>query len=173
MVGAAGMFVELAVAAIAAIVWANTDAGALHTICYNVMFIASVSTVLFNGNPLLRYDGYYILSDLLEIPNLAQREQAVHLLPGARSTPGASSSPRNPAHTAGEKAWLVVYGIASTIYRVFICVAILLFVADKLFMVGAILAVAAAFAWVCVPLGKFMHYLATSGELMRIAAARY
>ena len=41
---------------------------------YNyVMLIAGVSTVLFNANPLLRFDGYYILSDLLEIPNLATR----------------------------------------------------------------------------------------------------
>ncbi len=76
MVGAAGMYVELAVASVAAMFWSTTSDGSLlHTIAYNVIFIASVSTVLFNGNPLLRFDGYYILSDLLEIPNLAQRSK--------------------------------------------------------------------------------------------------
>ena len=167
LVGAGGMIVELAVAAIAAIVWYYTGDGAVHTIAYNVMFIASVSTVLFNANPLLRYDGYYILSDILEIPNLAQRsKQYIYYL--VRKYVWSVKQARNPAHSRGEKAWFVFYGIASTIYRVLICVSILLFVADKLFMFGLVLAAAAAVAWVLVPLGKFVHYLLTSGELMRV-----
>src|SRR5579863_1627819 len=73
LVGSAGMIVELFVAAMATFVWAKTGPGTVNSIAYNVMFIASVSTVIFNANPLLRFDGYYILSDLLEIPNLSQR----------------------------------------------------------------------------------------------------
>jgi putative peptide zinc metalloprotease protein len=167
IVGAAGMLVELPIAGVAAAVWANTAEGATaHAVAYNILFIASVSTLLFNGNPLLRYDGYYMLSDLLEIPNLSQRSRDyVYYL--VRRYLWSVRQVRNPAGTPGEQAWLLGYGIASTIYRVFICVAILLFVADKLFMVGAALAVAAAIAWVAVPLGKFLHYLVTSGELMR------
>jgi putative peptide zinc metalloprotease protein len=167
LVGAGGMIVELAVAAVAAIVWYYTGEGAAHTIAYNAMFIASVSTILFNANPLLRYDGYYILSDILEIPNLAQRsKQYVYYL--VRKYAWSVKQARDPAHTRGEKGWFVFYGIASTIYRVLVCVSILLFVADKLFMFGLVLAVAAAVAWVLVPLGKFVHYLLTSGELMRV-----
>ena len=75
---------------------------------------------------------------------------------------------QNPAHTPGEKFWLPTYGIASTIYRVFIVTAILLFVAGKLFIVGVILALAALVTWLLVPLGKFLHYLGTSGELARV-----
>ena len=45
----------------------------MRAVAFNVMLIAGVSTLLFNGNPLLRFDGYYILADLIEIPNLAQR----------------------------------------------------------------------------------------------------
>jgi len=167
LVGAGGMIVELAVAAVAAIVWYYTGEGAAHTIAYNAMFIASVSTILFNANPLLRYDGYYILSDILEIPNLAQRsKQYIYYL--VRKYAWSVKQARDPAHTRGEKGWFVFYGIASTIYRVLVCVSILLFVADKLFMFGLVLAVAAAVAWVLVPLGKFVHYLLTSGELMRV-----
>ena len=167
LVGAGGMIIELGLAAVAAIVWYHTGDGAIHTIAYNAMFIASVSTLLFNANPLLRYDGYYILSDILEIPNLAQRsKQYLYYL--VRKYVWSVKQARNPAHSRGEKGWFVFYGIASTIYRVFICVRILMFVADKLFMFGLILALAAAVAWVLVPLGKFLHYLLTSGELMRV-----
>jgi len=167
LVGAGGMIIELAVAAVAAVVWYHTGDGTIHTIAYNAMFIASVSTLLFNANPLLRYDGYYILSDILEIPNLAQRsKQYLYYL--VRKYVWSVKQARNPAHSRGEKGWFVFYGIASTIYRVFICVRILMFVADKLFVFGLILALAAAVAWVLVPLGKFLHYLLTSGELMRV-----
>src|SRR3954469_181221 len=77
LVGAAGMITEVFFAAFALFIWANTkDPSILHNLCYNVVFIASVSTVLFNLIPLLRFDGYYMLSDLLDIPNLAQRSMA-------------------------------------------------------------------------------------------------
>ena len=168
VVGAGGMIVELIIASIAAVIWANTDPSSVaNKLAYNVMFVAGVSTLLFNGNPLLRYDGYYILSDLLEIPNLAQRsKQYLYYL--VRKYAWGVKQARQVAHTRGEKAWMVGYGIASTIYRVFICAAILLFIADQLFMLGAVLAVAATITWVFVPLGKFVHYLATSGELHRV-----
>jgi len=167
IVGMAGMFVELAIASVAAIVWAKTSPGAIHAIAYNMMFIASVSTILFNANPLLRYDGYYILSDLLEIPNLANRsKQYIYYL--VRKYAWGVRRARTVAHTRGERFWLVFYGITSTIYRVFIVTAILLFVASFLPFLGMILAAAALVAWLFVPLGKFFKYLATSGELMRV-----
>ena len=170
VVGAAGMIVELAVAAIATIVWANTQPGtAVHAVCYNLMFLASVTTVLFNGNPLLRFDAYFILSDMLEIANLSNRSKEYIYYLVKRYAWGVRQA-RSPANTPGEKRWFVFYGIASTIYRVFICVRILLFIADKLFFFGAILAVAAVGAWVLTPLYKFARYLATSGELSRVRA---
>ncbi len=172
VVGAAGMFVELAIAAIAAIIWAKTRQGiALHAICYNIMFIAGVSSVLFNGNPLLRYDAYYILSDLLEIPNLSQRsKEYIYYL--VKRYVWSVRHARNPAHTPGERWWFVFYGIASTLYRIFIFAMILLFLTDRLPESMAIVAVAfglvAAFTWLCVPAGKFIRYLATNNELARV-----
>ena len=159
---ASGMYIELAIAAVAAMFWAKTG----NPVAYNVMFIASVSTLLFNANPLLRYDGYYILSDWLEIANLAPRSRQYIYYLVKRYIWGVDRV-QNPAHTPGEEFWLPVYGIASTVFRVFIVTRILLFVAGQLFIVGVILALAAVIAWVCVPLGKFIHYLATSGELTR------
>ena len=167
VVGAAGMMVELAVAAVAAIVWASSSQGDVRAITYNIMFIASVSTILFNGNPLLRYDAYYMLSDLLEIPNLSQRSnQYLYYL--VRRYAWSVRPVQSPAHTRGERGWFVAYCLTSTAYRVYICVAILLFIADRLFMLGFLLAIAAAVAWVLAPLTRFLRYLATSSELTRV-----
>jgi putative peptide zinc metalloprotease protein len=70
-IGAAGMIVELFIAALAFYVWMLVEPGLLRAVCFNVMLVAGVSTLVFNGNPLLRYDAYYILADLVELPNLA------------------------------------------------------------------------------------------------------
>ncbi len=172
VVNAAGMIVELAVAAFAAVVWTYTNSGSLaHVIAYNVMFIASVSTVLFNGNPLLRYDAYYILSDLTEIPNLWQRSKE-YLYYIVKKYAWNVKHARSPAHTPGEAAWMAVYAIASFIYRVFIYTVILLFLYDRLpkelAVVALVFGVASLVAWLCVPTVKFLHYLATNGELQRV-----
>lgn len=170
IVGMAGVIAELFVAAIAAIVWANTSTGTLHIIAYNMMFIASVSTLLFNGNPLLRFDAYYVLSDLVEIPNLAHRSRQ-YIYYWIRGHMWHVKSARNPAHSQGEVAWFVFYGIASTLYRIFICIRILLFLNNRLpqelfFLVPAF-AFSALISWVLLPVGKFIHYLATGSELAR------
>jgi len=70
IIGAAGMYVETVLSAVAIFVWWNTNAGLLHYLCLNVFFVSTVSTVIFNANPLMRYDGYFMLADFLEIPNL-------------------------------------------------------------------------------------------------------
>ncbi|MCE5326787.1 MAG: efflux RND transporter periplasmic adaptor subunit [Planctomycetaceae bacterium] len=172
VVGAGGMLVELGVASIAVVVWAMTHSKTptpLNAIAYNVMFIAGVSTLLFNANPLLRYDGYYIFSDLLEIPNLAGRSTQYLYYLVKRYAWGVKNL-QCPAHSRGEKAWFMFYGPASIAYRVVVCVGILTFIADKLFFVGAILAVAAVAAWVLTPVGKFVHYLVSNTELARSRA---
>ena len=69
-IGAAGIYVEISLASLATFIWWFTEPGILHYLCLNIMFISSVSTILFNANPLLRYDGYYILSDMISVPNL-------------------------------------------------------------------------------------------------------
>ena len=166
-VGAAGMYVELAVAAVAALVWLNTAEGHLiHALAYNVMFIGSVSTVLFNANPLLRFDGYYILSDLIEMPNLNQRSKNYLYYLVQKYVYGVRN-PQNPAHSRSERISFVLYGVLSFVYRVVICVGIILFVGESLFFVGMLMAAVSMVAWVLVPLGKFVHYLLIKPELDR------
>jgi putative peptide zinc metalloprotease protein len=136
-----------------------------------MIFVASVSTLVFNGNPLLRFDAYYVLSDLVEIPNLGHRSRNyIYFL--IRKYCWKVRGARNPAHSAGEKAWFICYAVSSTAYRVFICVRILLFLNDRLpeelFILVPFFAFSAIIAWALVPLGRFIRYLATSGELARI-----
>lgn len=72
-ISAAGMLMEFFLAALAVLLWRYTHAGLLNSICLNVIVVCSVSTFLFNGNPLLKHDAYYILSDLMRMPNLWQQ----------------------------------------------------------------------------------------------------
>lgn len=170
IVGMAGVMAELAAAAIAAIVWANTSTGTPHIIAYNVIFVASVSTLLFNGNPLLRFDAYYVLTDIIEIPNLGQRSRQYIYYLVKRYAWGLKRS-WNPAYTSGERIWFVFYGIAAITYRIFISIRILLFLNNRLpetlFILVPLLAFSAIVAWVLVPIGKFLRYLATDAELTR------
>ena len=167
LVGAAGMIVEVFVAALATFVWAKTGVGIVHGLAYNVMFIASVSTVIFNANPLLRFDGYYILSDLLEIPNLSQRAngQLRHLWEHYVYGVKASESPADSRREAG---WLVFYAITAGVYRVLVFSGVLLIVADKFLLLGFLMVIVCVISWAVVPTGRLIYYLAASPRLQRV-----
>lgn len=108
VVGAAGMMAELAVGALALLVWVNAEPGFLRDLAFVTLFIATVSTVMFNGNPLLRFDAYYILCDALDLPNLGTRSRMwwrgvmVRALGGKGTAGGLLSS-------GGEGKWLFLY----------------------------------------------------------------
>jgi putative peptide zinc metalloprotease protein len=163
-VGAAGIIVECLLAALALFVWLQAEPGLLRAAAFNVMVIGGLSTLLFNGNPLLRFDGYYVLADLINIPNLASRSNKylVYLLQKfAFSLPDLE----NPAHSSGEARWFIFYGIAAFCYRIVIMVTIALFVATKFFFVGVLLAGLSVFNAVILPLLKGVRYVLRSPSL--------
>ncbi len=166
LVGGAGMIFEIFVAAIATLVWARTGPGPAHAVAYNIMFIASVSTVLFNANPLLRFDGYYILSDLLDIPNLHTRAKG-HLRHLVERYAFGYKDSASPTQSRKEAFWLTVFGILSWIYRVLVFTGIILFVADKWLIAGLVMAAFCIFSWVLVPMYRFVAYLGSSPRLAR------
>ncbi len=165
-VDAAGIMVELFLAALAMLVWVNVEPGAIRTVCFNVMLIAGISTLLFNGNPLLRYDGHYILSDYLEIPNLASRSNRYigYLL--RRYLFGVSDA-ESPASEPGERGWLGFFAIASFAYRIYISVRIAFFVAGKFFVLGLLLAAWAAFSMLVFPLGRAIRTLFSDPDMKK------
>jgi putative peptide zinc metalloprotease protein len=168
-VGAAGMVFELFVAAIAILVWANTGEGVVHSLAYNMIFTASVSTVLFNINPLLRYDGYYMLADFLDIPNLQQ--QATKQLTYALERFGfGKKDAESPAQTRSEGWTLGSYAVLSSVYRIFVFSGILLFVGQKMLLLAFVMGVFFLASWLVMPLYKFVKYIATGPSLARVRA---
>ena len=130
-IGAAGMYVEVVLASICAFIWWNTEAGFVHYTCLNIMFICSLSTLLFNSNPLLRYDGYYIFSDIIEVPNLQQKSRQA-LIGVARRLCLGLPWKKDVALPPRRRALFAAYAVASFCYRWFILVAILWFLSKVL-----------------------------------------
>lgn len=164
LVGAAGVIAELGVAAVAALLWANTAPGVINAIAYNVIFVASVSSLLFNLNPLLRFDGYHMLVDFLDVPNLFQRSREQLRYLGERfllALPNAK-----PAARTRTEAWLLpLYGVISIVYWLLLMSTIVFFIAGEYLDLGVALAWVLGFTVVVVPLWKFLKFLATSPRL--------
>lgn len=165
-VGAIGIAVELFLGSLALFVWLNAEPGAVHAVAYNIMLISGISTLLFNGNPLLRFDGYYVLADALEIPNLGSRSTK-YLGYLVQRYAFRVRDAESPSNTQGEKFWFVVYGVAAFIYRLFILFVIILYIGGKFFVVGIALAIWATITQVIIPVGKTMKFLFTSPQLRR------
>jgi putative peptide zinc metalloprotease protein len=122
-VSAAGILVELVLAAAATIVWWYAQPGVLQLVALNIMVICTVNTLLINGNPLMRFDGYYIFSDLMETPNLWQRSREAfkHFWSDWLLGQPAEDDPLIPA---GKRPWLAAYAMCSKVYMVVISVTI-------------------------------------------------
>lgn len=125
-VSAAGVAVELVLAAACAWLWWASEPGAFQSLCLGVALVGSVNTVLFNGNPLLRYDGYYVLSDWLGIPNLAAQSRALLMQKLAWWCLGMELPPDRML-VSRRRGTLLAYGIASGVYRLAVVFAILWF----------------------------------------------
>lgn len=167
LVGAAGMMFELALAGAAALVWVHTEEShLLHMLAHRTVLLASITTILFNANVLMRFDGYFILSDLLDIPNLYERAIRHLQYVGQRWILGLRSA-QPVSGDAGERAVFVAYGLAALVYRALVMLGIVLYVAGIAFAVGLVLAVWTVTSWLVVPVGRYVHWLATSPALHR------
>ncbi len=117
LVSAAGIMAELAMAALSLLAWSQLEPGLMRDVMFSIALTCSLSTVLFNANPLMRLDGYYLMCDLLHLPNLAMRSSAwwqawlVRHLLGLRHR-------RGPRLHRAERRWLVAYAPLSWGYRV-------------------------------------------------------
>jgi putative peptide zinc metalloprotease protein len=123
LVSAAGMLVELVIASVATIVWWHAQPGLVQLIALDVMVICTVHTLAVNGNPLLRYDGYYILTDLVESPNLWQRSRDALQNIASRWIFGREAE-EDALVPRRHRGWLAAYAVASKIYYAFLFVAI-------------------------------------------------
>jgi putative peptide zinc metalloprotease protein len=127
-VSAAGIIVELGLAALSLFIWLAVEPGVLRDIAFVTLFLCCASTLLFNANPLLRFDGYHLLCDVLEMPNLAIRSQAYWMHLALRALGAAAPA---PAIGRGERLWLALYLPASFAYRVALALAFALWLGEK------------------------------------------
>jgi putative peptide zinc metalloprotease protein len=175
-IGAAGMYVEIVLASICTFIWWFTEPGPLNYTCLNVMFISSVSTILFNANPLLRYDGYYILSDILEIPNLRQKASTILSRKLGKWCLGLEE-PEDP-FLPKRRQWLfATYTVAAAVYRWVVVLSILYFL-NKVFepyrlkIIGQIIALGAFYGLLIQPLWKMFKFFKVPGRLGKVKRLR-
>ena len=175
-IGAAGMYVEVFLASIATFLWWFSEPGLLNYVCLSVMFICSVSTIVFNGNPLLRFDGYYILMDLTEIPNLRQKSTEVVKRFFVDLCLGIEQ-PESPFLPQRNRLLFGLYTIAAVIYRWVVVLSIMFFLI-KVFepyglkIIGQLIAFSGLFGLVGQPawqLGKFFY---TPGRMHKVKKPR-
>ena len=147
----AGIYVELFVAALAAIGWFCIDDPMIKSGLYNVMVVASITTVVFNINPLMKFDGYYMLADFVEIPTLYQRSQ--------KSVVSLAQSLVLGNKKVDEHLAIVAYGCAVIVWRVFVCIGIFLTLSVFGEGIGTVFAMAALFIWLMPIVRKISAFL--------------
>lgn len=135
IVSGAGIAVELGLAALALFAWLQLAPGLLRDAAMVVVLICSVSTLLFNANPLLRLDGYHLLCDLLQLPNLAVRSQAWWATQWRRLLGAAPALPPG-ALAAGETKWLVLHAPAALAYRLVLVGTLVFWVGQQSWLLG-------------------------------------
>lgn len=158
LIAASGMMVELFLASIALLVWINVEPGLVRLAAFNVMLISGVSTLVFNGNPLLRFDAYYILKDAIEIPNLASRSSRYLAYLVQRYLFGLTSA-ESPVTRSTERPWFLCYGIAAMLFRLFMTITIVLFIAGHFFILGVVMAIWALVLMVGMPVLKAVKFI--------------
>lgn len=172
LVGAAGIMVELFLASLAMLVWVLVEPGVVRAVAANVILLAGVSTPLFNGNPLLRFDAYYVLSDLIEVPNLAKRStsQIAYLI---KRHVLRLRNVVSPAWSRREGAWLAAYALLSFAYRIFILLAVSLAVTSHYAVLGGAIACWAIYMTVIGPLVRVLRAPQQDGTLRQVQGRVY
>ena len=153
-IAAGGMYVEAILGSIALLVWSYTSTGILNQLCVNVVVMATATTLLFNANPLMRFDGYYMLADWLELPNLYSRGQQFTnqvFRRWALGEPVVDTAVR--ASDAGSRI-VKVYGVVAWAWRIMVCVSLICAASALFHGAGIVIAIFAAVSWFLAPAAK-------------------
>ena len=176
-IGVAGVFVECTLAAICTWIWWFTNENMLHYLCLNVMFLSSISTIVFNINPLLRYDGYYILSDLLEIPNLRQKATKIMSQKASEWFLGMESQ-EDPFLPKRNQFWFAMYTVGAVCYRWVVMASILFFVyrffdSYGLKVVAQVIAAMSLYGLLVMPLWKIAKFFWVPGRIYKVKKSHF
>jgi putative peptide zinc metalloprotease protein len=171
LVSAAGMWAEMVVGAIAAILWQQNEPGIFQQRAQSVAISATLVTLLFNANPLMRFDGYFILTDLCGLPNLAEQGRQAWRSLGRRWCLGLRGE--LPGRSPARRGAILTYGLAAMLWRVSMCAGLIL-AADALFLgAGIILAAFAAVVWILTPVARLLWFVARGTPLEQPSRLRF
>jgi len=164
LVTSAGMLMDLLLASLGFLLWVNLSPGLVADLAFITAFLGLISVFVFNANPLLKFDGYYLLEDALDSPGLARRSMMYcqylfkyHVLTLFNAVP--------PALAQGERLWLIVYGAASTLYRFVIAAVICVFLVSTFHELGVLLSLFSLTPLLVFPLIRFVRFMCVSPEL--------
>ncbi|MDO4574504.1 MAG: HlyD family efflux transporter periplasmic adaptor subunit [Planctomycetia bacterium] len=176
-IGFAGIFVEVWLASFATFLWWYSTPGLLNNICLNIMFISSVSTIIFNANPLLKYDGYYVLSDILEIPNLRQKASTILSRKAGEWFLGLEY-PEDPFLPQRNQVIFAIYAVAAACYRWVVTFSIAMFLLQVfepygLKILGRIIVLMSLYGLLVMPLYKVCKFFYVPGRLEKVKKVRF
>jgi len=175
-ISSAGMVVELAIMATAVFGWWATGPGLLNQLCLGALFVSGFSTLVINGNPLMRYDGYFILSDLVETPNLAEKSSAVLRGFLTRHLWGIAEEP-DPLVPRTWRAWFMLYAVLSVGYRIALSYSIFAFLMEwlepyRLQIVARLFGLLAVGSMTAMPLWRCYKFFSAAGRRRQMGRAR-
>ncbi len=175
-ISAAGIYVECFLASIATFIWWNTEEGLLNSLMMATMFICSVNTIMFNANPLLRYDGYYVMSDWLEIPNLRIKSTQFFGHVFQEKVLGLEV-PQQNYMPKSRRTLFVTYAVASYLYRWFVTFSIIFFLSQVLKPYGLqsisyMLAFSSLVPLLLMPIFKIFKFVRQPGRMRKVKKAR-
>jgi putative peptide zinc metalloprotease protein len=176
-IGAAGIYVEVVLASICTFLWWFSQPGLFHNLCLNVMFISSITTIVFNANPLLRYDGYYVLSDLMEIPNLRQKATTILSRKLSEWCLGMEP-PEDPFLPQRNQTFFALYSIAAAAYRWVVAFSICwflyrLFDSYNVKVIGQLVVAASMWGLFGMPLYKAIKFFYVPGRVEQVKKPRF
>lgn len=175
-IAAAGMYFEFLLASLCVFVWWYSQPGLINMLALNVVVVSSVSTILFNANPLMRYDGYYIVSDLIEVPNLRQKASRVLSRWAGRVFLGLEA-PADPFMPVRRRGLFAAYSLAAVAYRWLITFSIFWFLYRLLEpwglkLIGQCIAMMALYGLLVHPLLQFVKFMKVPGRIHSVKRIR-
>lgn len=153
----AGVYIELIIASIAVIVWTQCDSPLMRHVLQNIIVMASVSTIVFNLNPLMKFDGYYVLSDLLQVPNLSSQANSILMSLMQKVLYGATTG--QPMILGRNRVVLAAYGAAACVWRLLVTLSLLMAASVLFHGAGLVLAAFGVLLWFCRPVWQFFASL--------------
>lgn len=171
VIASAGIGAELALAVLSTLLWALSPEGAARNVFFVLASTTWIVTLAINLSPFMRFDGYFVLSDMLNFPNLHERSSACAKWWLRRTFFGLQYELPEPQLTRRQRAGLIVFAYVTWLYRLTVFIAIALLVYHMFFkLLGVFLMIVELLWFIAKPVGQEFAYLWKHRKHVRVAA---